>query len=69
VPKPFDKSGFGGLKIEPVFIDENGGGGAGHVAGQRRRDDGRRPSSQGRGELKTERCAAVARACRTVREK
>jgi branched-chain amino acid transport system substrate-binding protein len=25
VPKPYDKSGFGGLKIEPVFIDENGG--------------------------------------------
>jgi branched-chain amino acid transport system substrate-binding protein len=25
VPKPYDKPGFGGLKIEPVFIDENGG--------------------------------------------
>lgn len=25
VPKPYDKIGFGGLKIEPVLIDENGG--------------------------------------------
>lgn len=25
VPKPYDKVGFGGLKIEPVLIDENGG--------------------------------------------
>lgn len=25
VPKPYDKIGFGGLKIDPVLIDENGG--------------------------------------------
>ncbi len=24
-PKPYDKPGFGGMKIEPVIIDENGG--------------------------------------------
>ena len=24
-PAPYDKVGFGGLKIEPVFVDENGG--------------------------------------------
>src|SRR4051812_29062523 len=24
-PAPFDKVGFGGMKIEPVIIDENGG--------------------------------------------
>jgi branched-chain amino acid transport system substrate-binding protein len=24
-PAPYDKKGFGGLKIEPVYIDENGG--------------------------------------------
>jgi len=25
IPRPYDRPGFGGLKIEPVFIDENGG--------------------------------------------
>ena len=25
LPKPYDKPGFGGLKVEPVVIDENGG--------------------------------------------
>jgi branched-chain amino acid transport system substrate-binding protein len=25
VPPPYDKPGFGGMKIEPVVIDENGG--------------------------------------------
>jgi branched-chain amino acid transport system substrate-binding protein len=24
-PAPFDKVGFGGMKIDPVIIDENGG--------------------------------------------
>src|ERR1700755_2698420 len=24
-PSPYDKVGFGGMKIEPVIIDENGG--------------------------------------------
>src|SRR5437588_5727113 len=25
VPAPYDKVGFGGMKVEPVIIDENGG--------------------------------------------
>src|SRR3979490_1872948 len=24
-PAPYDKAGFGGVKIEPVYVDENGG--------------------------------------------
>src|SRR2546430_8412361 len=31
LPAPYNKLGFGGMKVEPVVIDENGGG---HTQGQ-----------------------------------